>query len=167
MRPAPAFTIGLHCLASLALCTACRTDAPRPDPASPQLVAEERRLLQPFREQRALLADRIEIEISPNFFDSVAQPAISPGMHRTDHVRADGADEYRFRNESGGVEVPLDFGIGNTNLIALRTAVLRVRNTPGAPMLRVLASGNIVESAGGKVTHPQQVRYDDGVLTRN
>lgn len=154
---------------ALLLIGGCQTDGPaRPiDRGDTQRLAqEENRLLSPFQSPRAIVADRLEIEISPNFYAKIAQPALSPGMHKSEVVREGGVDVYRFKNEQGGDQVPLDFAIGKTNLIAVQSAVLRVRGDRSDVQLHVVASGNVYERSGDQPSSWREVVYTDGSIQR-
>lgn len=132
------------------------------DPA--RLEAEQRRLLGPFAASRAVVCDRLEIEISPNFDPEVTRPAAHPQLHQLEQKKLPEFDEYRWRNLSGGLQAPLKFIIGNTGLVAMQEAVLRVYLKRTDLRLTALASGNVDLAEQGPIRKLSEVRIADGSL---
>ena len=143
------------------LLAGCGSSAPV-DPA--KLEAEQQRLLGPYTQRRAVVADRLEIDISPNFNHEVTRPAVHPQLHQVDHKKESGWDEYRWRNIGGGLQHPLEFRIGETGFAALQEAVLRVHTGRTELRLSSLATGNVDLQERGPSRKLSEVRIADGVL---
>ena len=156
----PAWFTGCS-LAALLFAGACGSTA-SVDPA--RLEAEQRRLLGPFTASRAVVGDRLEIEISPNFDSEVTRPAVHPQLHQMEMTKRPEFDEYRWRNVGGGVQAPLKFIIGNTGLVAMQEAVLRVYLKRTELRLSALASGNVDLAEQGPIRKLSEVRIADGSL---
>lgn len=115
-----------------------------------------RRLLEPLLNDGNLGCGELVIEISPNFFANVTQPAIDPNLQGERRSSADGYDEIVWINKVGGSDGAIVLSIGATDDITdtgyvrgkatkftvIHRATLRVR-TEGtmAAQLDVTASG--------------------------
>lgn len=154
--PCPART-ALLLLLGLASCS-----TPRP-PNQQEIRAQReafdqnaRRLLEPLLNDGNLGCGELVIEISPNFFANVTQPAIDPNLQGERRSSGDGYDEFVWINKVGGSDGAILLSIGATDDITetgyvrgkvtkftvIHRATLRVR-TAGtmAAQLDVTASG--------------------------
>lgn len=128
-----------------------------------RIAAEEVRLLRPFTAPQIVIAEEVEVTVSPNFFNRVGQPALDPRLHaRTVARTAGNVEEYRFVNQRGGVERPLRMLIGETQYHALRTATLSVLPSGSDMTLQVVARGDVSVLADGKRRDVPSIEIRDG-----
>ena len=174
--------VGRSLAAVLAVVAAGCGSAP---PVAPQMVAmEEDRLLRPFATKRTVIADTVEIVLTPNFLGNrldddfaierftpltgvrprVGRPGIDKRLHERREERvADGVVET-FVNRGGGVERPLRIVIGETQYQALRTLSFKVLHGNPALTLDVVASGDVTVLANGQQrTDAPRIEVRDGV----
>lgn len=158
-------SIRLLVLSSALAVAGCAGSAPSTSVRPELLAAEEQRLLAPLMQQRALVCDSVRFDISANFHHQVARPAISPEIHKFSREQQDDGDIYRW-SSSGGIQSPLKFWIGQTQFVALRSAVLCVRRS-GALALEVTAKGRVTESQQGMALRDwQEIRIENGAFRR-
>lgn len=149
----------LRASVSCLLLAACAGPVPV---SAEKLAAEEERLLRPFVAPQIVIAEEVELTVSPNFFNRVGQPALDPILHTRTVVRTPAAEEYRFVNQRGGVERPLRLLIGETQYHALKTATLSVLPSGAAMTLQVVARGDVSVLAGGKRRDVPAIEIRDG-----
>lgn len=149
----------LRASVACALLAACAGPVPV---SAEKLAAEEDRLFRPFVAQQIVVADEVEVVVSPNFFNRVGQPALDSTLHSRNVVRTADAEEYRFVNQRGGVERPLRLLIGETQFQALRTATLSVLPSGAAMTLQVVARGDVNVLANGKRRDVPAIEIRDG-----
>lgn len=129
-----------------------------------EVAAAKQQFLLPYLEKRAVVADRLGIEISANFDGEVARPAVHPELHSFSRTTENGDDVYRWGSR-GGPQSPLRFRIGNTDLVALKTATLRVRGSGKAYALTTVAAGSVTELAGGAESRSfAEIRVEEGLF---
>lgn len=143
---------------------ACASGKPV-DPAA--AAAQERQVLAAFGAARGIVADRIRIQISPNFYGRITRPATSRELHRFEREKRRDRDVERWVNVAGGLQQPLAFSILRTELVALGSAELEVLHK--APLtLRVVASGRVtVRDGDGRTRNGEEVVLDaKGLVVR-
>lgn len=167
--------------AALAVLAAACGSAP---PVAPQMVAmEEDRLLRPFATKRTVIADTVEVVLTPNFLGNrldddfaierftpltgvrprVGWPGIDKKLHeKREEKVADGVLET-FINRGGGVERPIRVVIGETQYQALRALSFKVLHGNPAMTLDVIASGDVTVVAGAQRTDSPRIEVRDGV----
>ncbi len=141
------------------LFVACAGPAPV---AGDRVAAEEARLLRPLVTPQVVVAEEVEVTVSPNFYNRIGQPALDPRLHARTVVRAGDIEEYRFVNQRGGVERPLRMLIGETQIHALRLATLRVLPSGSEMSLQVVARGDVSVLADGKRRDAPAIEVRDG-----
>ncbi|MEM7202778.1 MAG: hypothetical protein AAF628_21115 [Planctomycetota bacterium] len=141
---------------------ACASTAVSPS----QQAEEEQRLLQPYLTERAIMADELSIDLSPNFYAEVARPALTRELHRMQQTVEAGDQVYRWTS-TGGLQTPLRFRIGATDFAVLAGATLRVRGSGQAFALSTTASGRVTESATGTpLVQCREIRIEEGAYAR-
>jgi hypothetical protein len=106
-------------LAAVLAATGCGAT---PEPVSAESVAaNEAALLAPFGVARTLVADRLVIEMTANFYDELVLPALADGAQDEERVtRQDGGTEVIYRNRSPRTQLRL--AIGSTQMFVLEEA---------------------------------------------
>lgn len=158
--------------------------APVPKEQSPvdreQWEARSHMLLQPLCTDSRVGCAELLVEISPNYFKNIAQPAIDTKFHVEQRSSKDGVDEFVWTNKIGGFEGAIEITIGATDEITekgvvrgkgttftvVHQATLRV-HTKGRMQARldVTAVGKpIVMSSGGKVRDLEAYELRNGAL---
>lgn len=153
-------TIGVWGLAAVLVgCAGAKRVTPQ------EISAAERPLDAPFQQKRSIVADNLLLELSANFYDAVALPALQAELHELQREKTDEHDEYRWINKSGGVEVPLRFALGATEYAILEKATLRVMHR-GPMTLRSVASGHVIVivDAAADMSQLQEFRIEDGLV---
>lgn len=150
------------------------------------VAKEEDRLLAPYRSGLQIVADRVEVDVSANFFSQTVDaatlardpeavrsglahlglPATSPELHERRVVKGDQSVDYVFHNVRGGMQMPLRLSVGGAVILALRSAVVRVLGS-GAPMtLTTVASGQVTVRQGDARHDLSELRIEDGAVHR-
>ena len=125
----------------------------------------EMRLLAPCKAQRAVVANTLEIEVSPNFENRVARPAVNNAIQGFKPSEEGGDVVYRWTSE-GGLQNPLRFELEGIEFAILRAATLRVRGSGKEMALRIVASGSVTEAANaGGMRNGNEFRVEDGSYT--
>ncbi|MEQ1630742.1 MAG: hypothetical protein ABL997_00120 [Planctomycetota bacterium] len=173
-----------HSIALLSLLHACGT-APDLSPSEQRQQREQwelrsQRLLQPLLNDSNVACGELVIDITPNYFVNVAQPAIDPNLQGERKSKVDGFDEYEWINKVGGLQGAIVLTIGapdeltekgvvrgkGTRFTVLNRAVLRVR-TAGKmeATLDVTASGRpMVSALGGAIRDLTVFELRNGLL---
>ncbi len=145
-----------------------------------QWDARSNLLLQPLCTDSRVGCTELLIEISPNYFKNIAQPAIDARFHVEQKSSKDGVDEFVWTNKIGGVGGAIEITLGATDELTeqgvvrgkgttftiVHRATLRV-HTKGRMRARldVTATGKpIVMSTGGKVRDLEAYELREGVL---
>ena len=150
------------------------------------VAKEEDRLLAPYGKGLQIVADRVEVDVSANFFSQTVDaaalardpeavrsglahlglPATSPELHERRVVKSDQNVEYVFHNVRGGMQMPLRLSVGGAVILALRSAVVRVLGN-GAPLtLTTVASGQVTVRQGDVRQDLNEIRIEDGAIHR-
>jgi hypothetical protein len=166
------------------LLSAC--SAPPPAVAPGAVAAEEQRLLRPFQDQRVVIADQVEVTVSPNFLGSrVDQAGIDnlltasdmgglsgnrvalPGIDKELHERRSSPDGdgsvVTYVNKDGGLERPLRLLVGATQFQALQTVTVRTLGSGARMTLDVVARGDVNVLAGKERHDVPQLEIRDGL----
>lgn len=137
-------------------------------------------LLQPLLNDSNVACGDLVVEISPNYFVNVTQPAIDSRMQGERKSKSGGFDEYEWINKTGGLEGAIVLSIGapdeltengvvrgkGTRFTVLGRAILRVR-TEGKmeAKLDLTASGvPMVWALGGAIRDLSVFQLRNGVL---
>ena len=152
-------------LSCLGLLLGCAAPAPAKPSEDPSVAPELARLRAPYQESRAVVADRIEIVMSANFFNTEwGAPSVDRGLHEASHQKLATQDEYRWLNRAGGTQVPIRFAVGNTKFLALQSARLRVLGNGERITLDVAAEGHVSVLEGARRKDCEELRIEGGAL---
>jgi xanthine/CO dehydrogenase XdhC/CoxF family maturation factor len=156
------------CVAVFAL-AACSGGAPRPGDALVEVAAAQResQLLEPYRVERTVLADRARIIMTGNFYDELVLPALRPGVQNEKRlVLQDGGTEIVFSNALP--QSPLKLGIGGLTVLAVEEARIVLLGGRSSFRLDAEFSGKAPVSLLEGATRQdfRAVRIQDGVLSR-
>ncbi len=154
----------LRFLVPVVMCLGCASGtAPKVD--SPEVVRELERLRAPFQTERTIVADRVEIEMSANFYGTEwGAPSIDRSLHEFSSKKEANRDEYRWTNRAGGPQVPLRFMVGKQRFVVLRSASLHVLGGGQAVVFGVTAAGAVSILEGTARRDVAEFRIEDGVL---
>jgi hypothetical protein len=169
---------------SCCLLGACAGSVPEPVAAErqrAQLEAQSFRLLQPLCDDSKLACGELVVEISPNFFGNVSQPALMRGLQTERKSQEDGYDQIVWTNPTGSLDGAIEITIGaadeftekgpargkGTQFTALRRVILRIRTGRRIePSLVVSATGQpMVRATKAGVADLSFYELRDGVLT--
>jgi hypothetical protein len=153
-------------LVSLAACSGGE-QKPEPNPANqnPAVDAGLQRYREPFQQPRTIVADELEIVISPNFFDSaIGLPGINRQVHDATRETTASGTEYRWVNLQGGTQIPLKLVIGRQGFTILKEARLKVLAGNGPVTFRVTAGGGVQIVEGSQTRTVNELRIEDGVV---
>ena len=145
-----------------------------------QWEARSNMLLHPLCTDSRVGCAELLVEISPNYFKNIAQPALDAKFHVEQKSSKDGVDEFVWTNKIGGFEGAIEITIGatdeltdkgvvrgrGTTFTVVHQATLRV-HTKGRMQARldVTATGKpIVMSTGGKVRDLEAYELRNGAL---
>lgn len=150
---------------SVSLAAASCGSAPRP-PADPAEVAmQEQRLMSPFATERTVIADRLEVVLTANFYDELSRPAVVAGLQDEERTETeDGGSVVVYRNRSPGV--PLRFMLGGTDFRIFREATITVLGGRSDLRLDAEMSGNVSIVEAGARSDYDAVRIADGMFQR-
>lgn len=114
-------------------------------------------LLEPFRVERQVVADRVDLVLTPNFYDQLWLPGIAP--ERSVSPRG---DVYVYRTD---IDRPLDLRLEQTRFVIIDT--LRVTVLTGRPELTLTAEagGHVTVIADGERQACEVVRVEAGQWT--
>ena len=142
-----------------------------PQPLDPEVVArQEGRLLEPFQPERTVVADRLELVLTGNFYDELTLPVLLPTLQEEERTtREGGGTEIVYRNRSPQAE--LQIAIGGTRMLVLREVRLVVLGGRSAYRLEATLEGGVTAETvavveAGVREDCRQVRIADGVLRR-
>jgi hypothetical protein len=127
----------------------------------------EAQLLEPFRAERTVIADRARIVMTGNFYDDMVLPALRPGVQDESRaVHADGGTEIVFTNRSPGS--PLKLGLGRLTVLAVEEARIVLLGGRSEFRLDAEFEGKVPVSLleGASRADFRSIRIQDGVLTR-
>lgn len=127
----------------------------------------EAQLLEPFRVERTVVADRVRLVMTGNFYDELVLPALRPGVQ----------DESRKVLEDGGTEIvftnrlprsPLKLGLGRLTVLAVEEAQIVLLGGRSEFRLDAEFVGKAPVSLleGSSRADFRSIRIQDGVLTR-
>ncbi len=145
-------------LALLLALGACGTPAVAPE----AVRAERERLLRPFQDSLAVVADEVHFELSRNFNEKLTRPVGGTAGEAT-RTEEDGDVVFTWVT-AGGVHLPLRFEIEGVQFAALKSASLRIRGSGKPFALEALARGAVGLSRGGATEDYSEVRIADGML---
>lgn len=167
-------------LAGLGACGGAPASSQQSPAEREQWEARSNLLLHPLCTDSRVGCAELLVEISPNYFKNIAQPAIDAKFHVEQRSSKDGVDEFVWTNKIGDVAGAIEITIGATDEITekglvrgkgttftvVRQATLRV-HTKGRMQARldVTAIGKpIVMSTGGKVRDLEAYELRNGAL---
>ncbi|MGA0058264.1 MAG: hypothetical protein ACO4CT_06700 [Planctomycetota bacterium] len=147
----------------------CSSSTPRPADEGVEVAAArlESQLLEPFRVERTVLADRVRLVLTGNFYDELVLPALRPGVQEENRmVREDGGTEIVFSNALS--QSPLKLGIGSLTVLAVEEARIVLVGGRSTYRLDAEFSGRAPVSLleGSSRQDFRSIRIQDGVLSR-
>ncbi|MGE3172883.1 MAG: hypothetical protein AB7O97_09655 [Planctomycetota bacterium] len=182
VRPAPALlarALLARVLPALALLPLAGCETRQPVDRD-EWERQAQQLLEPLLGDVDVACGELLIEISPNYFGNVSQPAVDPNLHSVRKEHVDGWDETVWINRVGDLSGALRITIGEvdqiteqglvpgraTRFTALHEVRLRVHAAGEIPVqLDVTATGQpLVWNPGGQMRELAAFRVQNGVL---
>lgn len=139
--------------------------APVADADPAEVERQEQRLLSPFQTDRVVVADRLDVVMTANFYDELGRPALLAGFQ--DEERRDlegGGSELVMRNRSPNA--PLRFLLGATDLRILREARIVVLGGRSDMRLEAELAGGVSVVEAGDRRDFESLRIADGAFQR-
>lgn len=165
MPPWLPFACGAAAISLLAIMLGCAGAPARRVPTDASVQRELDRLRAPYQVKRTVVADRIEVTMSANFFNTEwGEPSIDRALHEASHRSVERREERTWVNRSGGTQLPLRFAVGDCTLVALHSASLRVLGNGEPIALAVLATGAVSVLTGAERRDGAELSIDDGTL---
>lgn len=154
-----------------------------------EIEQTEQQLAQPFQTARKVLADRVTLTMTGNFFAAtgsleraldrsdlekdrttfvnsglVALPATSSQESSTVEVTRDGGSRYVYRPQKvdGFVDQPINLRVGKTDFLATGSVEVIVLGGASRLTLDCLAEGRVYVLEGGEKRQYNAVRFADG-----
>lgn len=153
--------------AALPLLAACGGS---PATATPEqkaeLLALSERQMEPFLVSREVRADRVELEISANFYSELALPGVSRGLHEVRATKQEDRDVYEYVNRAGGDQVPLRLALGGTRFVVRQGARVTVLGTGAKVAISARAEGKVEIREAGRTETRDAWQVVEGVHTR-
>ncbi len=142
-----------------ALLVACQGSPPSVDVASVQRA--EARLLSPFQVEQTLVADKLDITMTANFYSRLALPSTLPGVQTEETNKLDdGSTEYVLHTNARS---PLQFELEKTRFFVMDNARVLVLGGRNDMTLKADLSGNVsIVDKGGARRDTDEVRIADG-----
>jgi hypothetical protein len=114
----------------------------------------------PMQDELSVLCDRLEVDLSRELWDRCGYSS-NQAFHQLDRQPGPPA-VYAFRNERGGVTLPLKFKIGRQTWLVTEAAVFRLHGS-GKARFELMAVGNVVVSRTGRQPEPiGELRVEGG-----
>lgn len=151
-----------------------------PEPVAPERAAAvERQFLQPFVDGGEIGCGELVVEVTANFVNNVAQPAIDTNLHSARKVPGDGYTDTVWTNKTGTLQGAFVVAIGEVDqftdeayvrgrqmkFTVLRQVTLRVFEGRREMTLAVDAKGPpLVQTRGEEVRDLRQFRVLNGVV---